>query len=91
MGKIETLLQTYQPQAVIFNGCDTNGTCLTGNSSECKLDNKCRSANGKADRYNQLGGLARKLDKHPKKIGQRKCANCMTCELISWLNVIQVA
>ena len=32
MGRIEKLLQTYQPQAVIFNGCDTNGTCVSANS-----------------------------------------------------------
>ena len=34
--KIESLLAADQPQAVIFNGCDVNGTCLSANSSECK-------------------------------------------------------
>ncbi|KAJ5174046.1 Glycoside hydrolase family 29 [Penicillium coprophilum] len=29
--KIETLLQETQPQAVIFNGCDTDGTCVSAN------------------------------------------------------------
>lgn len=32
--KIENLLQETQPQAVIFNGCDTDGTCLSGNPSK---------------------------------------------------------
>ncbi|KAJ5281999.1 Glycoside hydrolase family 29 [Penicillium angulare] len=30
--KIQALLEETQPQAVIFNGCDTNGTCLSENS-----------------------------------------------------------
>jgi alpha-L-fucosidase len=34
MTKIEDLLQSLQPQAVIFNGCDTNGTCVTANSGK---------------------------------------------------------
>ncbi|KXG51082.1 Glycoside hydrolase, family 29 [Penicillium griseofulvum] len=29
--KIETLLKETQPQAVIFNGCDTGGTCVSAN------------------------------------------------------------
>ena len=29
---IQSLLQTHQPQAVIFNGCDVNGTCVSPNS-----------------------------------------------------------
>lgn len=32
MDKIEALLQEYQPQACIFNSCDTNGTCLSANA-----------------------------------------------------------
>lgn len=32
MDKIEALLQQYQPQACIFNSCDTNGTCLSSNA-----------------------------------------------------------
>lgn len=32
MDKIEALLQKYQPQACIFNSCDTNGTCLSANA-----------------------------------------------------------
>lgn len=31
-GKISSLLQKLQPQAVIFNGCDTNGSCVSPNS-----------------------------------------------------------
>ncbi|OQE22293.1 hypothetical protein PENSTE_c010G06341 [Penicillium steckii] len=30
--KIEALLEANQPQAVIFNGCDTDGNCLSANS-----------------------------------------------------------
>ncbi|KAJ6023727.1 Glycoside hydrolase family 29 [Penicillium herquei] len=30
--RVETLLQETQPQAVVFNACETNGTCLTANS-----------------------------------------------------------
>ncbi|KAJ5972570.1 Glycoside hydrolase family 29 [Penicillium vulpinum] len=29
--QIESLLQETQPQAVIFNGCDTDGTCVSAN------------------------------------------------------------
>ncbi|KAK2595478.1 hypothetical protein QQS21_006818 [Conoideocrella luteorostrata] len=29
--KLQKLLQSHQPQAVIFNGCDNNGTCVTPN------------------------------------------------------------
>ncbi|OAQ78051.1 alpha-L-fucosidase [Purpureocillium lilacinum] len=32
MGKIEDLLQEHQSQAVIFNGCQENGTCVSANS-----------------------------------------------------------
>ncbi|UNI23119.1 hypothetical protein JDV02_008957 [Purpureocillium takamizusanense] len=32
MGKIEDLLQKHQSQAVIFNGCQENGTCVSANS-----------------------------------------------------------
>ncbi|KAJ5090524.1 Glycoside hydrolase family 29 [Penicillium argentinense] len=32
--KVETLLESTQPQAVIFNGCDTDGNCLSANSSK---------------------------------------------------------
>lgn len=32
MGRIESLLHELQPQAVIFNGCDVNGTCVSSNS-----------------------------------------------------------
>ncbi|KUI61006.1 Alpha-L-fucosidase 1 [Cytospora mali] len=32
MERIEELLQEYQPQACIFNSCDTNGTCLSANA-----------------------------------------------------------
>lgn len=35
--KIESLLEETQPQAVIFNGCDTDGNCLSANSSECTV------------------------------------------------------
>ncbi|ROW12005.1 hypothetical protein VPNG_05268 [Cytospora leucostoma] len=32
MESIQTLLQQHQPQACIFNSCDTNGTCLSPNA-----------------------------------------------------------
>lgn len=32
MDKIEALLQEHQPQACVFNSCDTNGTCLSANA-----------------------------------------------------------
>ncbi|OBT53599.1 hypothetical protein VE04_07443 [Pseudogymnoascus sp. 24MN13] len=32
MGAIESLLKTHQPQAVVFNGCESNGTCISPNS-----------------------------------------------------------
>lgn len=32
--RIETLLHETQPQAVIFNGCDTDGSCLTNHPSQ---------------------------------------------------------
>lgn len=32
MEKIEALLQQYQPQANIFNSCDTDGTCISSNA-----------------------------------------------------------
>lgn len=32
MESLIELLETYQPQAAIFNGCDTEGTCVSANS-----------------------------------------------------------
>lgn len=32
MGRIEELLQEYQPHACIFNSCDTDGSCLSANA-----------------------------------------------------------
>ena len=34
MDNIEKLLQSLQPQAVIFGGCETDGTCVTANSGK---------------------------------------------------------